>query len=307
MLCCAAGDYQGKIIIWGLLTGERKSWVSYRSVVGHIPFCLAEAAALEQQNVGSRHEHTCYLEQQAAHKESPGVLCRTRFADGGNSWTAGSTCGSNCRGSKADLGLYSGCGASTPECSVERLLWIPAFSPQQRQAAAAAAAALTASAASLTVSSSAFAAGLATMPSGSAADRDSEGSSTLHSTRQHYAANLVVNASCGSLLSDASLANLASLHPQPQQQRQRQLDADYLQDSLAAGAAERSSSASQGPSDPEQLQQQQPQVLAGGGDEDEVIEPDALLLLASGGDGGVLLWHIDRLAQVMPLCTLPGK
>jgi hypothetical protein len=27
-----AGDYQGRIIIWGLFTGERKSWVTYRCV-----------------------------------------------------------------------------------------------------------------------------------------------------------------------------------------------------------------------------------------------------------------------------------
>lgn len=26
----ATGDYQGRVIIWGLLTGERKSWMTYR-------------------------------------------------------------------------------------------------------------------------------------------------------------------------------------------------------------------------------------------------------------------------------------
>ncbi|WIA12480.1 hypothetical protein OEZ85_012515 [Tetradesmus obliquus] len=65
----ATGDYQGRINIWGLFTGERKSWLSHR--------------------------------------------------------------------------------AERYETGVEKLLWLPAFSPAQRAATASAAAALTASAASL--------------------------------------------------------------------------------------------------------------------------------------------------------------
>jgi hypothetical protein len=56
-----------------------------------------------------------------------------------------------------------------------------------------------------------------------------------------------------------------------------------------------------------QHQQQAAAAAAEAAAEAAAIEPDGLLLLAAGGEGGVLLWRVDRLAQVTPLCALPGE
>jgi hypothetical protein len=256
------------------------------------------------------------------------VLYRScQFAGGAAGFTASEMVGKK---SKADLGLYSGCGLSTVECSVESLLWIPAYSPQQRQAAAAAAAALTASAATLAVGSS-LACGLTAVNSAGVGGVGIcvPGGQQSSSGPQYGAGSIQAVSSSCSLLSDASLANLQAVQQQRQQQQQQQQQQQSQQGTVLLNPAPRPAAApqartaeftssSRGSSSgdnsprsdgsPQRQDQQQTAAAAGageGGDEEE--EPDALLLLASGGDGGVLVWHVDRLAQVSQLCELPGE
>jgi hypothetical protein len=240
------------------------------------------------------------------------VFCRSQFADGGNSWSGGSN---SAAGGKADLGLYSGCGNSAVECSVERLLWVPAYSPQQRQAASAAAAALTASAATLCTGSSLTLelAGADSSNAAGVADGNDSSPQTAwaggRQQHQQHATHINAVASSNSLLSDVSLANMQQQQQQQQQQKQQHWQGRHLSGMQGSAAPGSSADSSAGVSPRDQMQaagQQQAGVSADEGDS-VAAEPDALLLLASGGDGGVLVWHVDRLTQVSQLCTLPGE
>lgn len=224
---------------------------------------------------------------------------RTHFAGGGNSWCGSNVANSSSSG-KADLGLYSGCGSSSSECSVERLLWIPAFSPQQRRAAAEAAAALTASAAALFATSGMFTGLAPAQPVGDAAAAEQA------ETQQQHAGVLAAVASSDSFLSDGSASDLpaAQLPHRATPQTQKDANSSAAAGSSSVVAVQPGTS----PHDQQQpLQQQQQQGCVDVQAEEGAEEPDALLLLASGGDGGVLVWQVDRLARASPLCSLPGR
>jgi hypothetical protein len=211
------GDYQGRINIWGLFTGERKSWLSHR--------------------------------------------------------------------------------AERYETGVEKLLWLPAFSPAQRCASAMAAAALTASAASL-VSASADASSFFVGLGQQQQQRQQQGLQ-----QQHLMGGIpVIIPSTMSVASELSLADDIGSHaqqrPERRQQQQQQQCPGIAADSAAAGDAGGAGSSSCTP---------RPAAAAGDGELDVADEePDALLLLSAGGDGILRVWLINHLAQGQMLCTLPG-
>ncbi|KAF8071365.1 hypothetical protein HT031_001449 [Scenedesmus sp. PABB004] len=189
----ATGDYQGHIVVWGLFTGERKSWLSHR--------------------------------------------------------------------------------AERYETSVERLLWVPAFSPAQRAAAADAAAERAAAA---------DAAAAATERAGAAAASSAEGffaGDGEPAADQQEQPSLVLGSEVPSTSGGAAECGLHGA---------QQLD---------GAAGEPGGGLGQQP-----VSGREPAEA----EEEAQEEPDALLLLSAGGDGLVRVWSINHLAQGAMLCMLPG-
>jgi hypothetical protein len=230
VLCCPAarpGDYQGRINIWGLFTGERKSWLSHR--------------------------------------------------------------------------------AERYETAVEKLLWLPAFSPAQRCASAMAAAALTASAASL-VSASADASSLF-VGLGQQQQQQQQQRQPQGLQQQHLVGGVVpfIKPSTMSVASELSLADDVGSHAQQRPERRQQQQQQCL--GIAADSAAAAAAAAAGNAGSAGSSSCTPSAAAGDDDGELDVadeDPDALLLLSAGGDGMLRVWLMNHLAQGQMLCTLPG-
>lgn len=193
------------------------------------------------------------------------------------------------------------CRAERYETSVERLVWLPAYSPQQRQAAAATAKALAASAASLAGIPASYS------HSGFFAEADDSNRRRLVAQESSASSNvpLVVVPSMMSVHSEKSVIAGARQQPQSAASGDTRMKHHTAAATGAAGSGG-SGSGSGGKYDADAVGDTS--GVSGLEAADATDEPpDAVLLLSAGGDGVIRVWLINILGQGQLLCTLPGK
>eukprot|EP00879_Flechtneria_rotunda_P007606 GHRR01007977.1.p1 GENE.GHRR01007977.1~~GHRR01007977.1.p1 ORF type:complete len:676 (+),score=279.33 GHRR01007977.1:4210-6237(+) len=175
------------------------------------------------------------------------------------------------------------------ETSVERLLWVSAFSPQQRQAAAARAAAaraaaLSASATSLAIGASGNTSSFFLGQSHSQQQPGGSAAAAAAGSKGPAGVPLVIVPSQLSIAADIPLLDInVSKTPKGQHQLHHHQQQFVVADKSSNDIANADLS-----------------------DSEDMEEPDALLMLSAGGDGVCQVWKINHLGQGQLLCTLPG-